>query len=167
MAETMAEIWSKAASQLDADDTTGRAIQTVDEADPTLRLPRHIDDGFRGVADSLDRRSRDWQAMVRVLEQQRLTLETAEGERDRLYEALNRIVPLVQESGGALKALLDVTKAGDISGDLTGEFTRNLRALDELENVAQSLTANFLATRSAWETYCRSVLQAHRMLDGA
>lgn len=133
--------------------------------EPVARLPRRIAGGFRAVGDELDRRSRDWKNMVRLLEQQRPQLESAEAERDRLYEILARVGPEVQESGRTLKAMLDTTKSGDVSGDLTAQFTKSLNALEELENVAGALTANLLWIRSAWEQYARSIIRAQKMRE--
>ena len=129
------------------------------------RLPKHIAGGFRGVGDDLERRSREWTHMVRLLEQHRLHLEAAEGERDQLQDKLNAIVPEVEESGRALKAMLERSKSGDISGDLAAQFDRNMRALEELEKTATALSVNFLWCRSAWEQYARSVIRAQQMRE--
>ena len=69
------------------------------------RLPKHIVGGFQGIGDDLERRSRKSASMVRLLEQHRLFLDSAERERDLLNERLGEIVPEVQESGRALKAM--------------------------------------------------------------
>lgn len=128
-------------------------------------LPLHIAGGFTGVADDLDRRSRDWTMMVRLLEQQRLHLETAEMERDRLYKSFEVIIPEVRESGALLETLMSRTKSGDVSGNLSAQFADNLRALDKLENLSRALTANLLWTRSSWEQYARSVIGAQKMRE--
>lgn len=131
----------------------------------TSRLPKHIPGGFRGIGDDLERRSREWTHMVRLLEQHRLHLESAEGERDQLEEKLGAVMPEVQESGRALKAMMERSKSGDISGDLAAQFDRNLLALDELEKTATELSVNFLGLRSAWEQYARSVIRAQQMRE--
>lgn len=131
----------------------------------TTRLPKRIDGGFRAVGDDLERRSREWTHMVRLLDQHRLHLESAEGERDQLQDKLKAILPEVQESSRALKAMLDRSKSGDISGDLAAQFDRNMRALDALEKTATALNNNFLWCRSAWEQYARSVLRAQQMRE--
>lgn len=128
-------------------------------------LPRRIAGGFDALSADLDRRSRENAIMVRLLDQQRTHLATAEAERDRLYEALARIVPEANESGRSLARMMETAKSGDLSGDLSREFGRNLRALDELESVAKALSANLLWTRSGWEQYARSVIGAHKMRD--
>ncbi|MGJ3263589.1 MAG: hypothetical protein ACFE0R_10185 [Salinarimonas sp.] len=130
-----------------------------------VRLPRRIQGGFRGLTDDLDRRARDWRAIVRLMEQQRPQLEIAEAERDRLAEALGRVVGEVQESGRSLKSMLDTTRAGDVSGDLAAQFGRQVGALEQLEDVTESLIANFILLRSAWEQYARSVIQAQGLRD--
>ncbi|MEC5289303.1 hypothetical protein VSX64_04065 [Aurantimonas sp. C2-6-R+9] len=148
--------------------TQGTAVQNTapqGASDTTARLPRRIAGGFQGVGDDLDRRARDWRNTVRLLEQQRPQLESAETEHARLHEALARIVPEVQENGRALKALLDTTKTGDISGDLATQFNKNLNSLDELESVAEALTANLVWVRSTWEQYARTIIKAQRMRE--
>src|SRR5215217_733632 len=47
---------------------------------------------YARVSDELERRSREWTAMVRLLEQNRHTLDCAEMERDAAYDELARIV---------------------------------------------------------------------------
>lgn len=136
----------------------------VHPRDP-VRLPRRIAGGFRGLTDDLDRRARDWRAIVRLMEQQRPQLEMAEAERDRLGEALAKVVAEVQESGRSLKTLLDTTRSGDVTGDLAGQFSRNVNALEQLEDVTENLIANFIILRSSWEQYARSVIQAQGLRD--
>ncbi|MFN3766170.1 MAG: hypothetical protein ACK4R3_11420, partial [Aliihoeflea sp.] len=104
------------------------------------RAPRRIAGGFAGLSEDLDRRMRDWRNMLRVLDQQRPQLEAAELQYDAAYETLAKIVPQAQDTGKALKAMIATTKAGDISEDLAGQFSRNLKALEELEAVAENLT---------------------------
>lgn len=130
-----------------------------------VRLPRRIAGGFSGLTDDLDRRARDWRAIVRLMEQQRPQLEMAESERERLAEALGRAVGEVQESGKTLKAMLDTTRAGDVSGDLAAQFSRQVGALEQLEDVTENLIANFILLRSTWEQYARSVIQAQGLRD--
>lgn len=128
-------------------------------------IPRHIAGGFAAVADELDRRSRDWTMMVRLLDQQRLHLQTSETERDRLHIELEGMLPNMREAARALQSAIDATKSGDISANLSSLFAENLRSLDALENVARALTANLLWTRSSWEQYARSVIGAQKMRE--
>lgn len=129
------------------------------------RAPRRIAGGFAGLSEDLDRRMRDWRNMLRVLDQQRPQLEAAEVQYDAAYETLARIVPQAQETGKALKTMIATTKAGDISEDLAGQFSRNLKALEELEAVAETLTTTMLHLRSSWEQYARSIIKAQKMRD--
>ena len=143
----------------------GHAAPTMAASREPVRLPRRIAGGFRGLTDDLDRRARDWRAIVRLMEQQRPQLEMAEAERERLSEMLARAVSEVQESGRNLKTMLDTTRAGDVSGDLAGQFARNVGALEQLEDVTEGLIANFIMLRSTWEQYARSVIQAQGLRD--
>jgi hypothetical protein len=131
----------------------------------SVGLPRHIPGGFLGVAEDLERRSRDWTMMVRLLEQQRLQLETAENERTRLYAALEAVLPAALTTGRAVDDAIQTTKQGDVSANLSALFVENLRELDKLENIAAALTASLLSTRSTWEQYARSVIGAQKMRD--
>lgn len=128
-----------------------------------MRAPRLLPGGFLAVGEDLERRAREWANMVRLLEQHRLHLESAEAERDGVYDKLARVVPIVQETGDALKAAMEACKAGEMSGDLATVYARNSRALDELEKIAVALSANFLWCRSAWEQYARSIVSAQRL----
>ncbi|WP_349370047.1 hypothetical protein [Salinarimonas sp.] len=143
----------------------GHAAPTMAASREPVRLPRRIAGGFRGLTDDLDRRARDWRAVVRLMEQQRPQLEMAETERERLAEMLARAVSEVQESGKNLKAMLDNTRSGDVSGDLAAQFARQVGALEQLEDVTESLIANFIMLRSTWEQYARSVIQAQGLRD--
>lgn len=129
------------------------------------RAPRRIAGGFAGLSEDLDRRMRDWRNMLRVLDQQRPQLEAAELQYDAAYETLAKIVPQAQDTGKALKAMIATTKAGDISEDLAGQFSKNLKALEELEAVAENLTTTMLHLRSSWEQYARSIIKAQKMRD--
>lgn len=150
-------------------DKIGTASRTAampladDPFEQVSRLPRHIAGGFVGVGHDLDRRAREWRNTVRLLEQQRPQLEAAEAERDRLYEAFRSVTAEVQKSGDAFKSMLDATKAGNVAGNLAGQFTSNLKALDELESVSEALTTNMLGIRAAWEQYARTMIQAQQM----
>lgn len=160
---------SKISTQDDFDMRPGPRSQRADahasdDLSPWQKgLPRHIEGGFTAVAEELDRRSRDWSLMVRLLSQQRLQLETAEDERHRLYLELEAVLPEVRSTATELADRVAMTKSGDVSGNLSALFTENLRELDKLENIAQALTANLLWIRSSWEQYARSVIGAEKM----
>jgi len=131
------------------------------------RLPRRIPGGFTGLADDLDRRSREWRNIHRLLEQQRPYLERAEAERDRLYTNLEEVMARVQESNASFKDSIERTKAGDISADLSAQFGNCFSALEDLERVAGSLTVNLLDILTCWEQYATTVIKAHRMRQTA
>ncbi len=135
----------------------------IEEED--TRLPRRISGGFQGLTSDLDQHSRNWRNSARLLEQLRPQMEAAEAERDRLQATLARIIPEINESQKGLSTMIETAKAGDISGDLGARFGRSLAKLDELESVAEALTANHLALRSVWEQYARAVLQAQRLRE--
>ncbi|MCQ8781626.1 hypothetical protein [Mangrovibrevibacter kandeliae] len=146
---------------------TRNRVRSVGTAVPAGldRPARRHGAAFNTVSEDIDRRLRDWKSMLRVMEQQRPQLETAENERDKLYSALARVLPEVQESGRVVKALIDGIKNGEAATDLATQFTKNQRALDQLESIAEALSANLLWVRSAWEQYSRSVGQAQAMRD--
>ena len=127
--------------------------------------PWRIDGGLHGIGDDLENRVRNWRNMVRLLKQHRPQLETAAAEREKLIESLERVVPEVVESGTALKAALEKTQSGDLSDNLAGHFSKNLKALEELEEVAEALTGNLVWMRSVWEQYARTIVQAQTMRE--
>lgn len=133
--------------------------------DPPTRLPHRIPGGLKGVSDDLERHARDWRNTFRLLEQQRPMLETAESERERLHDALARIVPRVHDANRALGSALEIAKKGDFSDNLSTHFSKNLDALDELESIAEALTANLLQMRATWEQYARTIIRAQKMRD--
>lgn len=134
-------------------------------ADNTARLPQRVPGGLKGMSEDLDRHAREWRNTYRLLEQQRPVLEATETERDRLQDALTRIVPRVQENARALNAAIDMARKGDFSGDLSAHFTKNLTVLDELEALSEALATNLLQMRSSWEQYARTVLRAQALRD--
>jgi hypothetical protein len=129
------------------------------------RLPHRVPGGLKGVGEDLERHAREWRNTYRLMEQQRPILEATEAERDRLQEVLNRVVPRVNDSTRALSSAIDMARKGDFSGDLSAQFTKNLAALDDLEAVAESLTANLLQMRASWEQYARTVLRAQALRE--
>ncbi|TPW25953.1 hypothetical protein [Pararhizobium mangrovi] len=129
------------------------------------RLPRRIAGGFEGLGTDLERRSREWRRTYRLMEQQRPQLESAEAERDRLHELLERTMKEVNEANRIFKEAVERTKQGDVSSDLAPQFDRCQTSLEELENVAETLSANMLAMRSTWEQYARTILKAQKMRE--
>lgn len=117
---------------------------------------------FAAIGEDLERRSRKSATMVRLLEQHRQQLKTAEKERDEAYDKLARVVPVVQETALALREAMDGRKIDIDPGRMHKLFKMNGRALDELEKVSTTLFADFLWLKSAWEQYARSVEDARR-----
>ena len=85
---------SEASRRSDIFERSPAAAGAARPALPTVEYAR--------VSDELERRSREWTAMVRLLEQNRHTLDCAEMERDAAYDELARIVPIVQETAKEL-----------------------------------------------------------------
>lgn len=119
-------------------------------------------ESFAAIGEDLERRSRKSATMVRLLEQHRQQLKTAEKERDEAYDKLARVVPVVQETALALREAMDGRKIDIDPGRMHKLFKMNGRALDELEKVSTILFADFLWLKSAWEQYARSVEDARR-----
>src|SRR4051812_37400342 len=103
--------------------------------------------GHADLTSDLDRRSREWASMARVLEQHRQHLEVAEREQESCYGKLARVMPVVQETAKALKNAIDERKRGQGSGDIDGLFSLSSRALDELEKAAATLATNLIWCR--------------------
>ncbi len=142
-----------------------RVANAGEAAGDQVRLPKRIAGGFKGLAEDLEKRGRDWTTTVRLLDQHRIVLEAAEQERGVLYEQLSRNVVEAQDSGRSLKATLDACKSGDISGDLAGQFARNARALADLEKTSAALGANLVWFQSLWEQYARMIVKAQRQRE--
>lgn len=148
--------------------TTMTAAAPVEAArDKAPRLPRRIDGGFSGLNSALDERSREWRSIVRTLNHQKMQVEAAEAERDRLNAVLARLMPELQDATQSLSSLLSTTKEGDVSGDLSAQFAANERVLTDLETLAEALSTNLLGLRSTWEQYARTVIRAQKMREDA
>ncbi len=119
--------------------------------------------GFLAIGEDLERRSREWSKMVRLLLQHREVLDSAETERDGAYADLQRVIPLVQDTARELEIAMDAVRGGEEPADLSVLFVKNGEALDQLERLAVSLTGHFLRVRSAWDQYTRSIAIAQRL----
>jgi hypothetical protein len=137
-----------------------RAMESVLEAG---RAAKNSAAGFQAVSEELERRSREWTKMVRLLDLNRQNLDAAEAERDAAYAELSMIVPIVEQTARELKAAMEAGRAGEQSPDLATLFSTNGEALDRLERVSVALTGHFLRCRSAWEQYVRSVYSAQQL----
>jgi hypothetical protein len=137
-----------------------RGLETVLEAG---RAAKNSAAGFQAVSEELERRSREWTKMVRLLDLNRQNLDAAEAERDAAYSELAIIVPIVEQTARELKEAMEAGRAGEQSPDLATLFSTNGEALDRLERVSVALTGHFLRCRSAWEQYVRSVYSAQQL----
>ncbi len=117
---------------------------------------------YASVGEELERRSREWTAMVRLLEQNRHALDCAEMERDAAYDELARIVSVVQHTARELKEAMEHCKQGELGADLAGLSAKNGKALEDLEKIAVTLNSHFLWCRSAWEQYAKTIVSVQR-----
>src|SRR5215217_6059580 len=128
---------SEASRRSDIFERSPAAAGAARPALPTVEYAR--------VSDELERRSREWTAMVRLLEQNRHTLDCAEMERDAAYDELARIVPIVQETAKELTAAMDASRSGPPSPDLPELFAKNSESLDQLEKVSVAISGHSCA----------------------
>ena len=135
----------------------------LDPLAESMRGGHPIEGGFTAVREDLERRSREWTNMVRLLDQHRQQLEAAEKERDAAYLELARLMPTVQDTARDFKTAMERCKAGERGIDLAGLCARNGAALQDLEKVVGALNSQFLSCRSAWEQYARTVVNAQRL----
>ena len=129
----------------------------------TARPHKPAETAFFAIGEELERRSRAWGNMVRLLEQYRQQLEAAEADRDATHADFSRIVPAVLEAARELKEAMDSTKAGQGTNDIAALFTKNAEALDQLEKVASVLSVRLLWCRTAWEQYTGAINEAQRL----
>jgi hypothetical protein len=129
----------------------------------SIRAGHPIEGGFAVVREDLERRTREGHTMVRLLDQYRQQLETAERERDASYAELARIVATVQDTARDFKIATERCKAGERGVDLAGLSARNGAALEDLERIAGVLNSHFLSCRVAWEQYARTIVNAQRL----
>jgi hypothetical protein len=125
--------------------------------------PTRVEGGFAAVRDDLDRSMQTGASVVRQIAQHRHLLETAERERDAAYAELARIVPLVQDAARELKTAMDRCKAGELGADHAGVFGKNAAAIEDLEKTVVTLGGIFQWSRSAWDQYARTIVDAQRL----
>ena len=135
----------------------------LDPLAESMRAGHPIEGGFAVVREDLERRTREGHTMVRLLDQYRQQLETAERERDTAYAELARIVATVQDTARDFKIATERCKAGERGVDLAGLSARNSAALEDLERIAGVLNSHSLSCRVAWEQYARTIVNAQRL----
>jgi hypothetical protein len=116
---------------------------------------------FESVAELhsfLEHRSRQWSMTIRLLEQQRQYLRGIEVQREDGYKKLAEIMEMVVETARNLKSATE--KDGRSVAEVEIICEKNRKALDQLENIAVSLSTNFVCWRSAWEQYAQTVDKA-------
>jgi hypothetical protein len=126
--------------------------------------PRRTDGGLGEMHTFLEHRSRQWSAMLRLQEQQRVQVQTLEAERDAEYKRLDAAVDAVQKGLRAMRSATDMnSKDARIAGETEKTIEMNRTALDQLETVAANLNTNFLAWRASWQQYATSLDAAKRI----
>jgi chromosome segregation ATPase len=133
---------------------------------PAQSEPARRADGPQGVSEMhtfLEHRSRQWSAMLRLQEQQRLQLQALEAERDAEYKRLEAAVDAVQKALRGVRATTDMTRDTRNAGEAEKAIELNRTALDQLETVAANLNTNFLAWRAAWQQHAQSLDASKRI----
>ena len=138
-----------------------RRYQEPDDDAPRPATP--LKTALMAIRDDLERRSREWMTVARLVEQSRQHLAAAESDRDATYKQLVEIVPLVEETARDLKAATDSYQEGETPRDLKALFERNGQALDQLEKLAGALRTQLVWSRSAWEQYFQNMENEQRL----
>lgn len=120
-------------------------------------------DGASDIHSFLEHRSRQWSAMLRLQEQQRIQVSALEAERDTEYKRLDVAVEAVQKAIRGLRTAVELNKEGRNVAEVERAMELNRAALDQLETVAANLNTNFLAWRSAWQQYTQSLEASRRI----
>ena len=105
----------------------------------------------------LEKRSRQLGTAICLLEQQRQHLRAVEQQRDVLQKEFAAISEAVMDAARAVKT---ATGEVELPGDIDRLVERNRRTLEQLENVAVSLIANFQCWHSLWEQYTQTCAHA-------
>lgn len=130
---------------------------------PAQSEPARRPEGASEMHSFLEHRSRQWSAMLRLQEQQRLQVTALESERDAEYKRLEAAVESVQKALRGLRAATEANKDNRNASELDQAIEVNRNALDELETVAANLNTNFLAWRSAYQQYAQSLDASRRI----
>lgn len=128
-------------------------------------LSAQVAGGFDAVAEELDKRARDFRNHLHLLEQQKPALEAARSTCAAALERLAHAHSSVQENSRALFETIQSARAGNLGGSLGDDFQSALRAGEDLEAVAGSVSAQLLWLRAAWEQYAMSILQAQKLRE--
>jgi hypothetical protein len=130
---------------------------------PRAAEPRRRADSVADLHSFLEQRSRQWSSVLRLLEQQRVQIQTVEAERDAEYQKLGAAVEAVEQALRAVRAATDLTKDARPAGEIDKVIEHNRATLDQLETVAANLNTKFLAWRSAWAQYAQTYDTSKRM----
>jgi hypothetical protein len=130
---------------------------------PAQSEPSRRSEGVSDMHTFLEHRSRQWSAMLRLQEQQRVQVAALETERDAEYKRLEAAVDAVQKALRALRAATDSSKESRNAGEAEKAIEVNRSALDQLETVAANLNTNFLAWRAAWQQHAQSLDASRRI----
>jgi chromosome segregation ATPase len=125
--------------------------------------PTRRTDSVADLHSFLEQRSRQWSSVLRLLEQQRVQIQTVEAERDVEYQKLSAAVEQAEQALRAVKAATDLTKDARPASEIDKIIEHNRATLDQLETAAANLSTKFLAWRSAWSQYAQTYDTSKRM----
>jgi chromosome segregation ATPase len=125
--------------------------------------PRRRADSVADLHSFLEQRSRQWSSVLRLLEQQRVQIQTVETERDGEYQKLAAAVEAAEQAMRAVRAATDLSKDARPAAEIEKIIEHNRVTLDQLETVAANLNTRFLAWRSAWAQYAQTYDTSKRM----
>lgn len=120
-------------------------------------------EGLGEMHTFLEHRSRQWSAMLRLLEQQRGQVQALEAEREAEYKRLEAAVEAVHRALRDVRTATDLNRENRSAGEAEKAIEINRTALDQLETVAANLNTNFLAWRSSWQQYAQTFEASKRI----
>lgn len=159
-------VWTSTDSQprfAGEDAFSGNSTSALDASTRPLEPSFAQEPPLATLAEDFERRGRKSATISRLLEQHRRHLLTAQNERAELYEKLERIVPVVQQTADSLREAMNGRMFEAEAPRLQELFDVNERALNELGTLATALTADFLWLRSAWGQYTQTVKEAQTL----